>query len=121
VCPVAFKLMILHTQVSMSMFGFDVPCGRNQVAASRRKKIFDVIAPYVMSQEDIDTVASRPAYLRDLWLESFANAARTMLSSKLQIRTKELLRKFFPSNGLLPTKRHAALIGMAPNATILDR
>ena len=62
----------------MSMFGFDVPCGRNQVAASRRKRIFDVIAPYVMSQEDIDTVASRPAYLRDLWLESFANAARTI-------------------------------------------
>ena len=96
----------------MSMYGFEVPCGRNQLAAGRRKKVFDIIAPYVMSQDDLDAVAERTQYLRDLWLESMANAARTMLQSKLQVKTKEFMRRFFPSNGLFPTKKHAALIGL---------
>ena len=108
-------------QVSMTLYGFEVPCGRNQLAASRRKKIFDIIAPYVLSQEDIDAVAERTQYVRDIWLESMANAVRTMLYSKLQTRTKDFLRRFFPSNGLLPTKKHAAMIGLPPNTSILDR
>ena len=108
-------------QVSMSMYGFEVPCGRNQLAAGRRKKVFDIIAPYVMSQDDLDAVAERTQYLRDLWLESMANAARTMLQSKLQVKTKEFMRRFFPSNGLFPTKKHAALIGLPANTSILDR
>ena len=105
----------------MSLYGFDVPCGRNSKATARRKKIFDIIAPYVMSQEDIDAVAERPVLLRDLWLESLANTHRTMLHSKLQRNTKDFLHKFFPSNGCLPKAKNAALVGLSASATILDR
>ena len=104
----------------MSLFGYDVPSGKNQVAIGRRRKIFEIIAPYVMSQNDIDVVREKPLLLRDIWLESMANSARTMLNSKLQARTKDFLRKFFPSDSL-PSKKYAALIGMSPGTSILDR
>ena len=105
----------------MSLYGFEVPCGKNTLATAKRKRIFDIIAPYVMSQDDLELVAERPVMIRDLWLESLANTHRTMLLSKLQRNTKDFLRKFFPSGGSCPSRKLALLVGLRSDASILDR
>ena len=108
-------------QVSMSLYGFDVPCGKNGLAVSRRQKIYDIIAPYVLSAEDMKEIAEAPRQLKELWLESLANTNRTMVHTNTQRATKELLRKAFPSKDLVPSRRFRVMLGLEDETSVLHR
>jgi len=38
----------------MALFGFDIPLGKGADDCIRRREVFNVIKPYVFSEEDLD-------------------------------------------------------------------
>ena len=55
-------------QVSMAMYGFDVPNSRKPSDAQRRRAVFDVIKPYVFSRADYREMDSYKEDILEIWL-----------------------------------------------------
>ena len=105
----------------MALHGFDYPGSKSNEDHARRQEIFDIIAPCVMSQADIDIVKKSPITVRQLWLESFSMTQKGMLVTKLQKVVKDDVREYVPSRGGFPRPAYAQAVGLAPSTTILDR
>ena len=48
------SLFYAFVKVSMALFGFDIPLGKGADDCIRRREVFNVIKPYVFSEEDLD-------------------------------------------------------------------
>ena len=55
-------------QVSIALYGCDVPNSRKDEDKLRRETIFEIVAPYSLSAEDIVAVNEYSDHIRDLWL-----------------------------------------------------
>lgn len=105
----------------MAIYGMDIPTARTPEDRAKRRAIFQIIAPYVLSEKDIKVIEETPVQLQDLWFESFAASQRGMLYTNLQIKVKKLFGKYFPPNGTLPAPDDAAAIGLQQQSTMLSR
>ena len=105
----------------MALYGPDIPLARSPVDNAKRRQIFDIVAPYTMSTEDVQMVDAAPQRVQDLWLESFPASLKGMLFTSLQKLTKDEFGKSFPAYGAFPAPMHAEAVGLAANQTILDR
>ena len=57
---------LIMLQVSMALYGCDVPNSRKDEDKERRNTIFDIVAPYCLSAEDIVVVDECSDHIRDL-------------------------------------------------------
>ena len=96
-------------------------CHAARLAVSHRQKIYGIIAPYVLSAEDMQEIDEAPRQLKELWLESLAKTNRTMVQTNMQRATKELLRKALPSKDLVPSRRFRVMLGLEDETSILHR
>lgn len=108
-------------QVSMALYGYDIPYTKKSSDVERRAKVFDIISPYCFSKQDLTELERYPEPIREMWLQTFSNSQKVMVHSKLLIATKEWFRKFFPSEGASPNLRWGEQIGLVSGQTILDR
>lgn len=105
----------------MALFGFDIPLGKGHDDCIKRREIFNIIKPYVFSEEDIEQIQQATPQMLDLWLESFAMSQKGMLFTSLQRMVKDEFRKYFPSHSSLPNATLACRVGLPSGASILDR
>ena len=105
----------------MALYGPDIPLARNIVDQRKRKEIFDIIAPYSMSLDDMEIFESTPQKVQDLWLESFTASVKGMLFTGLQKLSKIEFGKCFPAHGASPAAVHGASVGLGPGQSILHR
>jgi len=116
------KNELIMLQVSMALYGVDVPTSKKDDDIQRRQTIFDIVAPYCLSADDIEAVNNEYAdNIRDLWLASFTCSQNVMIYTKLMSSVKEHFRNYFPPNGLSPKACLGRKIGLAPGQSILDR
>ena len=105
----------------MSLHGFDIPMGKSTSDIISRREIFQIVSQYVMSAEDIDFVAENPLHLQDLWFMSFTASQKGILLVGLQKAAKAEFLNLFPSNGMIPKKHYAELLGLEFGTSMLDR
>lgn len=108
-------------QVCLALHGPDIPMARSPLDKIRRKEVFDIIAPYTMSTDDMETFEATPERVQDLWLESFTASLKGILFTSLQRLTKYEFSKCFPSHGASPAQIHGSAVGIFPGQSILDR
>jgi hypothetical protein len=109
------------SQVAISLHGPDIPVGSTISDLNRRRKIFEIAAPYVLSAGDIETVKATPQNLVDLWLSTFTSSLKGIFLN-LYSQTKNVARQSYcPRSGMIPAEAHAKLVGLPPGKTILDR
>ena len=108
-------------QISMSLYGADIPVGSTVADNNRRRKVWEIVAPYVLSEQDISTVQATPQLLVDLWLTTFTNSQKGVIGN-LNNQVKLFMKlRFFQSSGSVPSPENAVLVGLQPGATILNR
>ena len=109
-------------QAMLSEYGYDFPTGRSMTAINQRNEIFEIIHPYVLSADDLDTVQQTHPGIKGLWLETFTNSLKGMLHNNLNINAKhEFAGNFFPPRGALPPPDFGALLGLGTGKSILHR
>ena len=108
-------------QVSMALYGYDIPYRKTPTDVDRRSIVFAIIEPYCFSNAELKELREYPPHIIEMWLQTFTNTQNVMVRSKLLISTKEWFLKFFPSQGLSPNLAQGQQIGIAPGQTILDR
>ncbi len=87
----------------LSEYGYDFPTGRSTTAINARNGIFEIIHPYVLSKDDLDTVQRTDPGIKALWLATFTNSLKGMLHNNLNINAKhEFAGNFFPPNFFPP-------------------
>ena len=106
----------------LSEYGYDFPTGKSITAINARNAIFEIIHPYIFSEEDLVTVRQTDPALKALWLETFTNSLKGMLHNNLNINAKyEFAGNFFPSRGALPPPDFGKLLGLEFGTSILHR
>ena len=112
----------MFTQVMMSVAGMDLPLGKSSKDQLLRERVYNIIAPYCMSKEDMEEVEAFSERERNLWLESFTNTQKGLIFTSLFSNAKDWFRqKYFPSGGAYPASTYANLIGLPPGKSILER
>jgi hypothetical protein len=92
-------------QAMLSEYGYDFPTGRSMTALNARNGIFEIIHPYLLSKDDLETVQRTDPGINALWLETFTNSLKGMLHNNLNINAKhEFAGNFFPPRGALPPR-----------------
>ena len=79
----------VSVQVSMSLYGFDVPLGKTSTDKRKRREVFEIIHPYTLSEEDMEEVAEAGEQQIELWLESFTATQKGLLGTTLSYYTKQ--------------------------------
>jgi len=105
----------------MAEFGVDVPSSKKPLDVARRFTIYNIIAPYCFSKEDIAEIESYPPTIQDMWLQTFTNSQNVMVRSKVLQAAKEYFRKYFPDEGGFPKTNLAQKLGLTAQESILDR
>jgi len=105
----------------MALYGCNVPGAKKSEDQEARDLIFDIIAPYCLSAEDIEAIDEYPVHIRNLWLTSFTNSQNVMIFSKLLPAVKDQFRTYFPHKGASPKASVGRKIGLLPGQSILDR
>ena len=106
----------------LSLKGYDIPLGRTVYEKSIRQQVWDIIAPYFLSAEDMKTVAEADPEPMDLFLESFTATQKGLLYTTLSIAAKEYcIATYYPPRGSIPTHEHAAELGLPAGKSILSR
>ena len=105
----------------MALYGCNVPGAKKSEDQEARDLIFDIIAPYCLSAEDIEAIDEYPVHIRNLWLTSFTNLQNVMIFSKLLPAVKDQFRTYFPHKGASPKASVGRKIGLLPGQSILDR
>ena len=86
---------LIMLQVSMAMYGCDVPNSRKDEDKERRETIFEIVAPYCLSAEDIVAVNEYCDHIRNLWLASFTSSQNVMIFSKLRLQSRIISELIF--------------------------
>jgi hypothetical protein len=105
----------------MALFGINVPHSRKPQDREAREEIFQIIAPYCFSSEDMAAINEYPDKVKDLWFISFTNSQQVMIFSKLVVAVKDHFRSYFPDNGASPRQSLGQKVGLMPGQSILDR
>ena len=105
----------------MALYGCNVPGAKKSEDQEARDLIFDIVAPYCLSAEDIEAIEEYPVHIRNLWLTSFTNSQNVMIFSKLLPAVKDHFRTYFPHNGASPKASVGRKVGLLPGQSILDR
>jgi hypothetical protein len=105
----------------MALYGFHIPHSKKPSDAERRRKVFDIIAPYCLSKSDMREFQMYEESIVEIWLQTFSNSQNTMIKSKLLINTKDWFRKFFPPDGAAPVHSLGKRIGLPSGRSILER
>ena len=105
----------------MALYGCNVPGAKKSEDQEARDLIFDIIAPYCLSAEDMEAIDEYPVHIRNLWLTSFTNSQNVMIFSKLLPAVKDHFRTYFPHKGASPKASVGRKIGLLPGQSILDR
>jgi hypothetical protein len=106
----------------LSLKGYDIPLGRTVYEKSIRRQVWDIIAPYFLSAEDMKTVAEAHPEEMSLFLESFTATQKGLLYTTLSIAAKEYcIKTYYPARGSIPTPEHAAELGLPAGKSILSR
>lgn len=110
------------SQAMMSVVGHEIPLGRSTADQVLRNQIFDIIHPYCLSPDDLKFVNEADSREKTLWLETFTNTQKGMIGTSLLGLAKDQFRtNFFPSNGAYPASDYAALLGLPPGKSFLER
>ena len=80
-----------------------------QAAFQERMDLFNIVVPYVLSQQDIHETQNPPPVFCNIWLHLFANSTLAWFLSHLLKKTKDAFRRYFPTNGL-PSEEWAELV-----------
>ena len=75
----------VSVQVSMSLYGFVVPLGKISTDMRKRREVFEIIHPYILSA-NMEEVAEAGEQQIELWLESFT-------SERIALHDTQLLYK----------------------------
>jgi hypothetical protein len=108
--------------VSMMLYGPDIPKTTSSSDAKKRLRIFAAAAPYVMTQEQIDTVLEDD--FCNEYLASLTDTQVQLQMYRLPQLTREMLNKYvFVEQGLRPSEEIARFIGLSTTAqeSILKR
>ena len=106
----------------MSLFGWQVPCGKRVEEVASRKEVYDIAAPYCLSAEDMLEVAQHPDKMQDLWFESFAKSNQVLVHVSLQKLAKSFFgARIFPPHGGAASQKVGTMLGLESGRTILDR
>jgi len=106
----------------LSLKGYDIPLGRTVGERAIRQQVFDIIAPYFLSSEDMETVAGADPEEMALWLETFTATQKGLLYTTLNIAAKDYcIATYYPSRGSIPTHEHGAELGLPAGKSILSR
>ena len=106
-------------QACMSMCCVDLPNGRSTEDKKMHRTIFDVIAPYIMSADDRVVKQQAGDQINDIWLETFTNSQRAMISSTLNVEAISFFDRFFPGKGKVPSAKYGTLVGLGSGKSIL--
>jgi hypothetical protein len=110
------------SQAMMSVVGHEIPLGKSSEDQILRDRIFQMIAPYCLSTEDMEELDTFSKREMDVWLQSFTNTQKGVIFTSLLSNAKELFRKkYFPSTGACPASANAELLGLPAGHTILER
>ena len=110
------------SQAMMSVVGHEIPLGKSSEDQILRDRIFNMIAPYCLSTEDMEELETFSKREIDVWLQSFTNTQKGVIFTSLLSNAKELFRKkYFPSAGTCPASANAELLGLPAGHTILER
>ena len=110
------------SQAMMSVVGHELPLGKSSEDQILRDRIFNLIAPYCLSTEDMEELETFSRREMDVWLQSFTNTQKGVIFTSLLSNAKELFRKkYFPSTGAYPATANAELLGLPAGHTILER
>jgi hypothetical protein len=91
----AFKSILIHDMVSllsqamMSVVGHELPLGKSSEDQILRDRIFNLIAPYCLSTEDMEEVETFSRREMDVWLQSFTNTQKGVIFTSLLSNAKE--------------------------------
>ena len=111
-------LMSRMSQVSMALYGCNVPNARKSEDQEARYLIFDIVAPYCLSAGDMTAI---DMHIRNLWLTSFTNLQQVMIFSKLLPAVKDHFWTYFSHDGASPKASVGRKVGLLPGQSILDR
>ncbi len=104
------------------MKGYDIPLGRTVSEKALRQLVFDIIAPYFLSSEEMKTVEEADPEEMAHWLETFTSTQKGLLYTTLNITAKEYcIATYYPPRGSIPTPEHAAELGLPAGKSILSR
>jgi hypothetical protein len=116
------QMICFVVQTMLSRRGYDIPLGRTTVERAARQEVFDIIAPYFLSAEGLQTVEQADQEEVALWLETFTNTQKGLLYTSLNILAKEhCITTSFPPNGAIPPPHHAAQLGLPAGKSFLSR
>ena len=73
----------------MSVRGYDIQVGKSAADQKARQEIFDIIAQYIFSPEDMRIIHEESEPVRALCLETFSNSQKGMLFTSLNIPAKD--------------------------------
>ena len=106
----------------LSVKGYDLLLGRTVSEKAARQQVFDIVAPYFLSSEDMETVAEANPEEMAHWLETFTATQKGLVHTSLNFATKlYCIDRYFPSKGSVPTPEHAAELGLPSGKSILSR
>ena len=105
----------------MALYGSNVPGARKSEDQEARDLIFDIIAPYCLSAEDMEAIDEYPVHIRNLGITLFTNLQSVMIFSKLLPAIKDHFRTYFPHKDVSPKASVGRKVGLLPGQSILDR
>ena len=84
----------------LSMKGYDLLLGRTMSEKAARQQVFDIIAPYFLSSEDMETVAEADPEEMAHWLETFTATQKGLVHTTLNMAAKEYcIATYYPPRG----------------------
>ena len=89
----------------MALYGCNVPGAKKSEDQEARDLIFDIIAPYCLSAEDIEAIDEYPVHIRNLWLTSFTNSQNVMISPSYSLQSRISSELIFHIKVLLRKRR----------------
>jgi hypothetical protein len=75
----------------MSLYETDISTGLTNADNLRRRKIYEMVALYVLSAEDILTVKAIAQNLDGLWLATFTNSQKEIIANLFNTTKTEAL------------------------------
>ena len=57
--------------------------------------------------------------VKDLWLETFTNSQKVMISTTLNWEAKRYFERLFPGRGNIPAVKYGTLVGLGHGKSIL--
>jgi hypothetical protein len=108
-------------QSTMSVVDHEIPLGKSSEGQILRDHIFNMVAPYYLSTDDMEEVGTISKGQIDVLLESFTNTQKGVIYTSFLTNAKNWVRqKYFPSGGGYPPSSYTELLRLPPCKTMLE-